>query len=470
MRKIPGTVEEYLAVAHRRWRLFLIPLFIVPLLVFAVSRRLPRSYSSTSTVLIQTQIAPKGLVDDSMQNDVKDRFEAISNLILSQSRLLHIVDQLGLYKLPGVSSREEAVAKLRKNLTIEMESERVERSGSGLFKISYVAPTPELAQEVTREVADLSISGNLESREQQALGNVTFIQDELDRALAELKVKEQRLNFFRAQHSEIIPAQAAATMQTLGQNQTLETANAAAIERVDDQQASIQALIDTEAASHTVSPASPLASSDPLVLQKREELRIARQRYTEKHPDVQRLESELDTLQHRPQAVSSNGTPIPSIMASQRQLQSQLITAAAELRTRQQRQATIERRIQELSRRAQVSPEVAGEGLQLQNDYEAAQKYYSSLVDKQHASALTANLEKSRGHDLVQVLDSANFPRRPDSPNFRLIYLAGLGLGLVLGIALALGVELMDQTFHDQNDLAIYLDSPMIAIIPTFNE
>ena len=213
-----------------------------------------------------------------------------------------------------------------------------------------------------------------------------------------------------------------------------------------------------------------MEASDPQIIAKREELRVATQRYTDKHPDVQRLQGELNALLHRPRAFTASGVPITSSTAAQQKLQASLIAATAELRVREQRQAEIERSARAASGRAQVSPAVAGEALQLQSSYDAAQKYFASLSDKQHTSELTANLEKTRGHDLVQVLDAANLPKRPDSPNLRMIYIAGLGLGLVFGLVLALGVELFDQTFHDQNDLAAYLEVPMIAIIPTLHQ
>ncbi len=471
MRKLPSTAGGYIAIARRRWKLFLIPLVIIPPIVFFVSQRLPRSYHSTASVLIQTQNVPKNLVDDSLQNDVKDRFESISNLILSQSRLIRIVDDLGLYKLQGVSSREEAVAKLRKDLTIEMEGsgERSDKQDSALFKITYVAPTAQLAQDVTREVANLSIAGNLESRERQAEGNIVFIQAEVDRAQAELQDKEERLNAFRAQHADLMPEQSAANLQMLAENQTLAIANSEAIDRADQQRMFVISTLDAESAAHSAAPGTPAYVGDPLLAQKREELRIARQRYTDNHPDVTRLQSEINTLQQR--AAKAQGAPdaapaAPS--ASQQQLRTQLNASVAELLVRKQRQAEIERKMRDLNGRVQVSPVVAGEGRQLQSDYETAQKYYNGLVEKQHTSTMSADLEKVRGHDLVQVLDPANLPHGPDSPNLRLINLGGLGFALMLGLLLALVVDLFDPTFHDQEDLAAYLDVPMIAIIPTF--
>lgn len=68
--------------------------------------------------------------------------------------------------------------------------------------------------------------------------------------------------------------------------------------------------------------------------------------------------------------------------------------------------------------------------------------------------------------DNVQILDKANLPEEPSSPNIKKNTAIGLVLGFVLGVGISLFRELMDTTFKTTDDIAEAFDIPVLGMVP----
>ena len=68
--------------------------------------------------------------------------------------------------------------------------------------------------------------------------------------------------------------------------------------------------------------------------------------------------------------------------------------------------------------------------------------------------------------DNVQILDKANLPEEPSSPNVKKNTAIGLVLGFVLGVGLSLFKEMMDTTFKSTDDIAEAFDIPVLGMVP----
>lgn len=70
----------------------------------------------------------------------------------------------------------------------------------------------------------------------------------------------------------------------------------------------------------------------------------------------------------------------------------------------------------------------------------------------------------------IKVVDNSVLPEEPASPNVKKYTVFGLALGLFLGAALAVLMELLDRTVKSEGDLnSIYENIPVLGIIPEFN-
>ena len=69
----------------------------------------------------------------------------------------------------------------------------------------------------------------------------------------------------------------------------------------------------------------------------------------------------------------------------------------------------------------------------------------------------------------VQIIQKAQLPEHPVSPNKTLNILIAFILGLVLGVGLVLLLEYLDNTFKLREDLENTLNLPIIGTIPDYN-
>ena len=68
--------------------------------------------------------------------------------------------------------------------------------------------------------------------------------------------------------------------------------------------------------------------------------------------------------------------------------------------------------------------------------------------------------------DNVQILDKANLPEKPSSPNIKKNTLVGFVLGFILGVGISLFKELSDTTFKTTDDIQEAFDIPVLGMIP----
>lgn len=69
----------------------------------------------------------------------------------------------------------------------------------------------------------------------------------------------------------------------------------------------------------------------------------------------------------------------------------------------------------------------------------------------------------------VQIIQKAQLPEHPVSPNKKLNIIIAFFLGLMVGIGVVLLIEYLDNTFKSREDLEKTLDLPIIGTIPDYD-
>lgn len=84
----------------------------------------------------------------------------------------------------------------------------------------------------------------------------------------------------------------------------------------------------------------------------------------------------------------------------------------------------------------------------------------------QMARSLKAVSRELRGTDIVQILDPANVPAGPSSPNIKLNLAIGFVLGLMLSVFFVFLLTFLDKTVKDPEFISNELGLPVLAAIP----
>ena len=203
---------------------------------------------------------------------------------------------------------------------------------------------------------------------------------------------------------------------------------------------------------------------------KKKELESLRQRYSNKHPDVVRVQKEIEALMADTKApVSTNsaaetktfsGNPLKQV------LQTQITDIDAELQGIRAQNQGIRSQIGVLQARVDNSSIRGIELSKITRGYEITLKKYQDLLGKSMESELSENMEKKQKGEQFQILDPANFPLKPVRPNRQLIVLIGLLAGLAGGVGMAFLWDNLDTSFKQGTDLDTYVNVPLLATIP----
>jgi oxygen-independent coproporphyrinogen-3 oxidase len=98
-------------------------------------------------------------------------------------------------------------------------------------------------------------------------------------------------------------------------------------------------------------------------------------------------------------------------------------------------------------------------------DYELLKLNYADLLKKQLESGLAVSLEKHQEGQQFRVIDPASLPAVA-SPNRLMLRLGGAVGGLVLGLALAFVLDIMNRPFYTEKELSHSFPAPLVLGIP----
>ena len=450
--------------------------------VYFVVARIPSVYKAEALIVVDSQKIPERYVSSTVAIDAEDRVAAISHEILSSGRLQKVIDDFDLYHAQKQTHYPEQILLSMRN-DIEVVPEKASLGHSIAFRISYLGPSPSVVAQVTNRIANLYVEENLKTREVQAEGTSDFVEDHLKDAQKKLDELEAAVSRYKVSHNGELPQQENSLNGILGRLQVALEANRDAINRAEQSRVMLQESLgvaestlqmqqremrSSGSASIPGSPAAKRVRRSATLQAQLDELRL---RYSDDHPDVKRLEYELERVKKLekqepvevPVATASvpvqaaKSTEDPPEMEQTRQriasIKSQLALAAQELDKRKLEQQRITSDISLYQGRISGLPIREQEMSQLTRDYDMARTNYRSLLDKKIAAEMAVDMERRQKSERFTIVDAARPPAVPVKPKRMLMTAGGSIFGLVLGLVLAFGRELQAGTLLGEWEL-----------------
>lgn len=490
--------EHYLRILlHRKW-LVLSVFIAVSLGTLFFSYRLPNIYTSETVILVDSQKVPETYVKSTVTGDVRNRLGALSQQILSATRLQRIIETLNLYPEDRKKlAREDVINRMRSDIAVNVLSDFGASQDLQAFRITYSGRNSRLVAQVTNELASLFIEENLKAREQQATGTTEFLQNQLQETRKDLESQEAKLKNFKLQHIGEMPEQQTANLQILGQLQSQLQLEGESLNRAEQQKSYIQSMITQVApvvdlddgdrrVPSSADPKVPNASK-PTVNSAKARLETLRARYTDDHPDVRRLKKQIEEDDAKAAATAAAAEPAPaapidantkppepvvrravpqSISHFNPILQSQLNTLDAEIAKHKEELQRLTRSISSYQAKLNAIPVREQQITELVRDYEISKGHYSQLLDKQLSAETATQLEIRQKGEKFEVLDPGQVAERPSRPNRILINAAGSIGGLILGVLLAIGTEFLGLSITSPADAELASGFQVLEVIP----
>ena len=496
------TTEDYWAIVRRHRWLILGSAFVCWVLAFGVGWLVPSTYQSDAVVLVQQQQVSPTLVEPNVTVSLEAQLQSIEQQVLSRTRLQAIIDSHHLYKshhgIFALFEPSDPVEQMRtKDIQIKLVEASARKNGPDTltaFEISYSAPSPELAQAVNAELADLFVRENMNTQQQFSQATTTFLQNELSDARADLQAQEAKVKAFKAQHVGELPDQLTSNLQVLSGLQERLQSNDRALSAARQQRLYLESVVqqydsvqsDLGATDSTVAPETLDKKLKDLEMQ----LAQARSQYTDNYPDVIALKDQIEKtkeLQKQTQDQiaqehksgkdngdkGSNALPAGSQVELERgaptpmmQIQSQLKANQLEIQTLEAGQKRIEEQVGVYQARLNASPVVEQQLGEISRGYTESNKNYDSLLQRLQDSQLASNLQQNQQGEQFRIVSPASFPSSPSAPNHLLISLGGLAAGIAVGFGLVALIELTDIRIRKETDLEGVVSARVLVGIP----
>ena len=485
-------------VVRRRSWLLAIPPAVGLFAALVYSSRLPDLYQSEMLIAVDPQRVPDSIVRSTVTLGTDRRLEALKVKVLSRTALEQLIKEFDLYPEERTTWQlEDVVAKLRANVDMVMQIPRPrwgEEPQPTAFRVVFTYADPQRATQVAQKVGTFFVEQNVAERGAQAGATNKFLEGQLAVSRVKLEEHERRLEQFRQRHGQALPSQATSNMQglTLAQTQVQALVESAARDR--DRKLMLErlyrdALAERSAATTAVTASRDAAASQSLnASSARRQLADARttltgleQRYKPDHPDVLRAKRLIAELEPRATAeeaaiaaaVTTGGAEAatlpdarPGERENLRQMRAEIESLDRQLTFKESEEARVRATIAEFQRRIEAVPGLESEFVALTRDYDTQQIAYRELLAKSQTANLAEKLEEESIGERFRVVDPATVPLRP-LPSQRIRYNAiGLAIGLLLGLAAAVLLELRDKSFRTEGDVLDALSLPVLATVP----
>jgi polysaccharide biosynthesis transport protein len=456
--------------------------------------KLPAVYKSEALVLVDSQKIPEKFVSSTVSSGVADRLAAISQEIMSTTRLLKIIGDLDLYKAERkAKTQEEVVEEMRHDISVTVQKDNWATGKPVAFKVGYQGNAPTLVAEVANQLANLYIEENLQTREVEASGTSDFIDNQLSEAKRQLDDEEGKVAKFKQAHNGSLPEQESPLLSTLSNLRLQLQGIQDSLNRSQQNKLMMETALATEQSSEAnleralqmrSAAGQPLAMAgdsgqleDRSLPKLQHQLQEMESRYTPDHPDIIALKAEIAHMQQAQQGAakelataskakaqpeagpkaSDAAAPISRDLLQERgkiaMMQTQLSGLKHDIDFEETERRRILQQTDALQARVEQLPIVEQEMVGLTRDYETSKANYKSLLDKQIAAQMSTDMERRQKSERFEIIDPARVPEKPFKPDRPLFLALGLIVSLAMALLVGFGLELRNPVLLGEWEL-----------------
>jgi protein tyrosine kinase modulator len=459
-------LQDYVALLKRRKLWILFPTLAVVIASAVMAWRLPNVYRCEAVILVQPQKVPMSYFPTTVTSGTPDRISTIYQEVTSPSRLKRLIDSLGLY--PDVRARDgQQMAMLTMAKAISVEQVVAMGANAAAYRISYKGRNPAQTAQVTNQITAMFIEENLRLREEQSYGTSDFLESELQKTAQQLEEKGRELAEVKAKYGRDLPESMQFRLQEMAAlRQQLQNAEQQ-LAQEQQQEADLQSLEGSTVPTVDLDLGASQSANQSPTAELQGKLNTLQKRYGPNHPDVRKLQAQLNEAKSKE---AENPAPTTATPAA-RKIHNPVIEAQLELldqdiEKRKNQVAQLQASINSLQATLQSNPDYEQKIGFVQRDFDALQGAYNSLLGKKMAAQTATELESREKSERFVILDSAQIPERPYSPNRPMFVVGGLIVGIFAGFGVALGREVLDDSVRNAREAERILGAPVLSGVP----
>ncbi len=323
-----------------------------------------------------------------------------------------------------------------------------------LIKFSYSSDSPQLAAQIANGLAEGFIDSSLQRRYDASAYARNFLQQQIAKTRGDLERSERQLVAY-AQAQGIINTATGEDGRPVGDASSLQGESMVALNRALAEATARR--VAAEGAYRQSRLAGGSAEAVAAALPLRQQKATLEAEYQDKrtlmkpdHPDMVSLRSRIEELDRQ---ISSQQSQVGSSRAN---------SLLADYRAAMAAEGALRSQVAGL--KGSVL-DLRGRSIQyniLQREVDTNRGLYDALLQRYKEIGVAGGV----GASPVSIVDRAEVPGGPYRPNLLFNLIAGLGLGLLAGMAAALGLEFLNDTIKTREDVRTKLGLACLGVVP----
>jgi len=441
------TIQQFLLILRARFWVALLAFVVTVATTVVVSLLLPKQYTASAAVVIDVK-SPDQVTGMVLQGMMAPGYMATQVDIINSDRVAKaVVKLLNMDTNQIIQSRwQEATNgqgglddwlahQLQQNLDVKPSRE------SNVITFNVTGIDPDFAAAVANGFTKAYMDVNLDLRLAPARQYAAFFEEQTKAARDKLEKAQQAMSTYQQQNGitsvdDRLDFEAAKLSETSSQLTGVQG-------QTTESQSKRQSGQDDTLSEVMQSPLINSLKADIVRLEAK--LTESKGNLGNNHPQTQRSESELATLK------------------AQLEQETRKITSAIETtyKVGKHREQQLQGALASQKARVLALNKQRDELNVLRRDIESAQRSFEVVSQR----AAQTNIESQANQTNIAVLTPAVAPSSPSKPKIMLNVLVSIFLGTLLGVGLALMLELANRRVRSTEDLVTALDVPLLGAI-----
>ena len=322
---------------------------------------------------------------------------------------------------------------------------------SRIVEVQYASTDPEFAAAAANAIVKAYIQQNMESKFSTSKDAADFLSEKLAEQRRALEISEAALQAYKEKNGTVSVADSASNIVVARLSDLNTALTKAKTERIN-KEALYSQLKSAEGSGALETYPAVIANeyihklqADLADLQK-QQAQLA-QRYDVRHPEMIKVRGSIDTADAKlkgelAKVVDSVKNEYQAALSQERSLQEALNSQKTEALS--QNRKGIEYGV-------------------LTRDVESNKQIYESLMQKTKETGISSDLRANN----IRVVDPAEVPGSPISPNIQRDLLVTLATSLVLSVGLAFFFERLDNRIRTPQEMKAHVGVPFLGLVPT---
>ena len=447
------TLLQFLLILRARYKVAVFALLITVAITFSISLLLPKQYTATSAVVVDVR-SPDPIVGLVMPGLASPAYMATQGDIINSDRVAQrVVKLLRMDESQVIREQWMDATEGKVDLTIWLAGLLKQKldvrpsRDSNVINIEFSGVEPSFAATAANAFAQAYIDVNIELKVTPARQSATWFEDQMKAVRDKLEEAQAALSAFQ-QKTGIIATEERLDHETAKLSE-LSTRLTNAQAETSDSSSKRKSAANSETLIEVMQhPLIHSLKSDIARLEAK--LQESNLNLGKNHPQTKRSQSELASLKGR---LASETQQISNSIGTSYKVGKQMEKELLEAMEVQKK------RLLELNKeRDEVHV--------LKRDVEAAQHTFDAVSQR---SAQT-RLESLSAQTNVSILNPATTPTEHSRPRILLNVLISIFLGTLLGIGIALMLELVNRRVRSAEDIIQAIDLPVLAVISSKQE